>query len=61
MRIHSMENVSVCLDFLKSEGIKCLNIGPDNIVDGDKKLTFGTSVCLLLFSSQSNNFRILIL
>jgi hypothetical protein len=53
MRIHSMENVSVCLDFLKSEGIKCTSIGADNIVDGDKKLTFGItfylSYCLLLF------------
>jgi hypothetical protein len=42
MRIHCLENVNVCLDFLrKEEGLVLTGIGGDNIVDGDKKLTFG--------------------
>jgi hypothetical protein len=36
-----MENVTICLDFIKNEGIKLMSISANNIVDGDKKLIFG--------------------
>lgn len=41
MRIQKLENVTVCLDFIKNEGIKLMSISANNIVDGDKKLIFG--------------------
>lgn len=40
-RIHKMENMTIILDFIKAQNISLVNIGPEDIVDGDQKLVLG--------------------
>lgn len=40
-RIQKLENLSIILDFIKEQGISLVNIGPEDIVDGDQKLILG--------------------
>ncbi|KAM0679701.1 alpha-actinin [Glugoides intestinalis] len=40
-RIQRLENLSIILDFIKEQGIALVNIGPEDIVDGDQKLILG--------------------
>lgn len=49
MRIQKLENVNMCMEFLKNEGVKTVGISANNIVDGDKKLVFGMKKFCLLF------------
>ncbi|KAI3381736.1 hypothetical protein SNEBB_004606 [Seison nebaliae] len=41
MRIHHMENGTKALEFLNSEMVIFSNIGPDDIVDGNRKIIRG--------------------
>jgi len=43
-----LENNVVCLNFLKEEGIKLVNIGPEDLVDGKAKLILGLIWTLIL-------------
>jgi Calponin homology (CH) domain/Filamin/ABP280 repeat len=46
--LQKVANVSLCLQFLKSENIKLVNIGPEDIVDGNLKLILGLIWTLVL-------------
>lgn len=40
-RIQKMENLTIILDFIKEQNISLVNIGPEDIVDGNQKLILG--------------------
>ena len=46
--LQKTENVNIALDFLKNEGIKLVNIGGNDIVNGSMKLTLGLIWTLIL-------------
>ncbi|CAF0847703.1 unnamed protein product [Brachionus calyciflorus] len=48
MRFHWLQNVETCLKFLKDHNIKLVNIRPDEIVDGNPKLTLGLIWIIIL-------------
>lgn len=49
MRLHRLENISKALDFLQNvEKIKIVNIGPDDIEQGNMNLTLGLIWTLIL-------------
>ncbi|KAF7298852.1 putative actin cross-linking [Mycena indigotica] len=48
MRVQKAENVSKALDFITSRGVKLMNIGPEDIVDGNIKLILGMIWTLIL-------------
>jgi len=41
MRFHKVENLSKCFTFMKEKGLKLINIGPEDMLDGNLKLTLG--------------------
>ncbi|CAI4227612.1 unnamed protein product [Auanema sp. JU1783] len=47
-RFHRIQNVQYCLDFLKSKNIKLVNIRPEDIVEGNPKLTLGLIWTIIL-------------
>ncbi|XP_065889965.1 microtubule-actin cross-linking factor 1-like isoform X3 [Dysidea avara] len=54
MRIHHVQNVKRALDFLeKKRKIKLVNIGPEEIVDGEQKLILGLMWTLILHFQMS--------
>ncbi|KAI3390018.1 hypothetical protein SNEBB_010289, partial [Seison nebaliae] len=48
MRIHHMENASKALEFLNSEMVILSNIGPNDIVDGNRKIILGLIWTIIL-------------
>ncbi|XP_035219080.1 plectin-like [Stegodyphus dumicola] len=48
MRFHQLQNVQIALDFLKNRNIKLVNIRPEDIVDGNPKLTLGLIWTIIL-------------
>ncbi|GIY86706.1 hypothetical protein CDAR_427521 [Caerostris darwini] len=48
MRFHQLQNVQVALDFLKNRNIRLVNIRPEDIVDGNPKLTLGLIWTIIL-------------
>jgi glutaredoxin len=46
--MQKLENCSIALNFLKSENIKLVNIGPEDIVDGRQKLLLGLIWTIIL-------------
>lgn len=48
MRVQKFENVSKSLDFIKSKGIQMTNIGPEDVVDGNRKIILGLIWTLIL-------------
>ncbi|XP_067121200.1 microtubule-actin cross-linking factor 1-like isoform X10 [Centruroides vittatus] len=48
MRFHMLQNVQTALDFLKGRKIKLVNIRPEDIVDGNPKLTLGLIWTIIL-------------
>uniref|UniRef100_A0A914C8Q2 Calponin-homology (CH) domain-containing protein n=1 Tax=Acrobeloides nanus TaxID=290746 RepID=A0A914C8Q2_9BILA len=47
-RFHRIQNVQYCLDFLKKKHIKLVNIRPEDIVEGNGKLTLGLIWTIIL-------------
>ncbi|CAI2296012.1 unnamed protein product [Caenorhabditis sp. 36 PRJEB53466] len=47
-RFHRIQNVQYCLDFLKRKNIKLVNIRPEDIVEGNGKLTLGLIWTIIL-------------
>uniref|UniRef100_A0A8R1XLC6 Calponin-homology (CH) domain-containing protein n=1 Tax=Onchocerca volvulus TaxID=6282 RepID=A0A8R1XLC6_ONCVO len=47
-RFHRIQNVQYCLDFLKRKNIKTVNIRPEDIVEGNPKLTLGLIWTIIL-------------
>eukprot|EP00043_Microstomoeca_roanoka_P006579 m.64030 g.64030 ORF g.64030 m.64030 type:complete len:445 (-) comp13474_c2_seq2:59-1393(-) len=41
LRVHQIENISNALSFLKEEGLTLVNIGPEDVADGNTKLVLG--------------------
>ncbi|XP_041359578.1 microtubule-actin cross-linking factor 1, isoforms 1/2/3/5-like isoform X9 [Gigantopelta aegis] len=54
MRFHKIQNVQICLDFLKMKGIRLVNIRSDEIVDGNPKLTLGLIWTIILHFQVSD-------
>lgn len=54
LRFHQLQNVKVALDFLASKGIRTVNIRPDEIVDGNPKLTLGLIWTIILHFQVSD-------
>jgi len=48
MRIHKVENVGKALKFIANHGVKLANIGPEEIVDGNLKMTLGLIWTIIL-------------
>ncbi|KAI0795240.1 calponin homology domain-containing protein [Irpex lacteus] len=48
MRVQKAENVNKALEFITSRGVKLTNIGPEDIIDGNLKLTLGMIWTLIL-------------
>ena len=48
LRVQKFENVSKSLDFIKSKGIQMTNIGPEDVVDGNRKIILGLIWTLIL-------------
>lgn len=54
-RIKKMENLNIILEFIRSQNISLVNIGPEDIVDGDQKLILGliwTLISKMAISSE---------
>ncbi|TKR92410.1 hypothetical protein L596_007066 [Steinernema carpocapsae] len=47
-RFHRIQNVQESLDFLKKKNIKLVNIRPEDIIDGNGKLTLGLIWTIIL-------------
>jgi hypothetical protein len=48
MRVARCENIAKCLTFLQNDHVKLVNIGPDDIEDGNTKITLGLVWTLIL-------------
>ncbi|KAF5369426.1 hypothetical protein D9758_002608 [Tetrapyrgos nigripes] len=48
MRVQKAENVNKALEFITSRGVKLMNIGPEDIIDGNLKLILGMIWTLIL-------------
>jgi len=48
LRVQMIENVSILIKFLISEGVKLVNIGPEDIVEGNSRLTLALIWALIL-------------
>lgn len=55
-RIQKMENMNIILEFIRSQNISLVNIGPEDIVDGDQKLILGLIWTLISKLSMSEIF-----
>lgn len=52
-RVHQINNVNRCLEFIAKKGVRLAGIGSEEIVDGNKKMTLGTIwVIILRFAIQ---------
>ncbi|KAH7645757.1 microtubule-actin cross-linking factor 1-like protein [Dermatophagoides farinae] len=54
LRVHHLQNVRTCLQFLKNRNIKLVNIRADDIVDGNPKLTLGLIWTIILHFQLSD-------
>lgn len=41
MRIQKLENVSMAFKYLEKKGVRMLNTGPNDVVDGNQKIILG--------------------
>jgi hypothetical protein len=48
IRAQKLENLSFCFQFLKQENIKLVGMGPEDLCDGNLKLTLGLIWTLIL-------------
>lgn len=48
MRLHKLENLNKSMTFLKNDGIKLVNVGADDIEEGNLKITLGLIWMLIL-------------
>ena len=54
-RIHHLSNVNKCLEALRSANVEFVNIHPDDVIDGNEKITLGLVWTIL------HNFQVIIL
>lgn len=48
MRVHKLQNIQIALNYIKFRKVKLVNIRPDDIVDGNQKLTLGLIWTIIL-------------
>lgn len=48
MRVHQLQNIQIALNFIKFRKVKLVNIRPEDIVDGNQKLTLGLIWTIIL-------------
>lgn len=48
MKFHKMENITMAIEFIKSEGIRLVNIGTDDIYEGNMRIILGLVWTLIL-------------
>lgn len=48
MKVQRIENLSKCLDYLKKDGVKLVNIGPGDLEEGNINITLGLIWMLIL-------------
>ncbi|OQR66860.1 hypothetical protein BIW11_13882, partial [Tropilaelaps mercedesae] len=54
MRFHQLQNVESVLNFLRAKNVKTVNIRPEDIVDGNPKLTLGLIWTIILHFQVSS-------
>lgn len=54
LRLQKIENMSIALDFIRRRGVFLTNIGPEDIVDGNRKLVLGLVWMIILRFSISD-------
>lgn len=59
MRVHMLQNSQIALNFLKFKKIKLVNIRPDDIVDGNPKLTLGLIWTIILHYQVKTTYLLL--
>lgn len=48
MRVHQLQNIQIALNYIKFRKVKLVNIRPEDIVDGNQKLTLGLIWTIIL-------------
>lgn len=48
MRVHKLQNIQIALNYIKLRKVKLVNIRPEDIVDGNQKLTLGLIWTIIL-------------
>ncbi|KAI2801420.1 Spectrin beta chain, non-erythrocytic 5 [Blomia tropicalis] len=56
--LHKIENVSLCLHFIKNKNVYLESIGPEDIVHGNRRLTLGLIWTIILRFQLSQNLQI---
>lgn len=54
MRVHQLQNIQIALNFIRFRKVKLVNISPEDIVDGNQKLTLGLIWTIILHFQVSN-------
>jgi hypothetical protein len=48
MKIHMLENLKYSFDFIRAEGVKLVNVGAEDIIDGNEKIILGLLWALIV-------------
>ena len=56
LRFHRLQNVKAALDFLSYQNVKLVNIHPEEIADGNPKITLGLVWIIILKFQVSSTF-----
>ena len=59
MRVHQLQNIQIVLNYIKFRKVKLVNIRPEDIVDGNQKLTLGLIWTIILHFQVSTNSMLL--
>lgn len=54
MRVHQLQNIQIALNYIKFRKVKLVNIRPEDIVDGNQKLTLGLIWTIILHFQVSS-------
>lgn len=55
MRVHQLQNIQIALNYIKFRKVKLVNIRPEDIVDGNQKLTLGLIWTIILHFQVSSS------
>lgn len=59
MRVHQLQNIQIALNYIKFRKVKLVNIRPEDIVDGNQKLTLGLIWTIILHFQVSTKHCVL--
>lgn len=54
MRVHQLQNIQIALNYIKLRKVRLVNIRPEDIVDGNQKLTLGLIWTIILHFQVSS-------